>query len=74
MKLDLDSADTKLVLEALQALDERWEHICQTSSDEDEVADYGNDLISLRLLSTAVRKAALEAFGKGVLNFDRTSL
>ena len=74
MTLDLNFSDAKLVLEALQSLEEKWARICETSSDEDEVADYGNDLVELRLLQASARETAILAFGKNVTNFDRTAL
>jgi hypothetical protein len=74
MTLDLTFSDAKLVLEALQLLEEKWALICETSSDEDEVADYGNDLVELRLLQASTRESAVSAFGQNVTNFDRTTL
>lgn len=74
MTLDLAFNEAKLVLEALQSLEEKWARICETSTDDDEVADYGNDLVELRLLQTSTRAAAISAFGKNVANFDRTAL
>lgn len=74
MTLDLNFSEAKLVLEALQSLEEKWARICETSSDEDEVADYGNDLVELRLLQASARESAILEFGKNVMNFDRTAL
>jgi hypothetical protein len=74
MNLDLTFSDAKIVLEALQLLEEKWSKICDTSADEDEVADYGNDLIEVRLLLASTRESAVAAFGKNVTNFDRTLL
>ena len=74
MNLDLTSSDAKIVLEALQLLEEKWSKICDTSADEDEVADYGNDLIDVRLLLTSTRESAVAALGKNVTNLDRTLL
>ena len=66
MTLDLNFSDAKLVLEALQSLEEKWARICETSSHEDEVADYGNDLVELRLLQASARgRAAGAARGGG---------
>ena len=74
MNLDLTFSDAKIVLEALQLLEEKWSKICDTSADEDEVADYGNDLIEVRLLLASTHESAVAAFGKNVTNFDRTLL
>jgi hypothetical protein len=72
--LDLTFVDAKLLLEALQALEGKRARICETSTDEDEVSDYGNDLVELRLLQASTRDAAVSSFGKNVTNFDRTPL
>ena len=74
MNLDLTFSDAKIDLESLQLLEEKWSKICDTSEDEDEVADYGNDLIEVRLLLASARESAIAAFGKNVTNFDRTLL
>jgi hypothetical protein len=74
LHLDLTHWQAHRILEALTELDAKWAHICQTSKNEDEVADYGNDLIELRMTLDEVRTKALEVFGPGVINFDRTPL
>ena len=45
--------------------------ICDTSNDEDEVADIGNDLIELRLLLKPLREKAISQYGKNIANFSR---
>ncbi|WP_431256835.1 hypothetical protein ACQ86G_19305 [Roseateles chitinivorans] len=74
LTLDLTRWQAQRILEALTELDARWVDICQTSTDEDEVADYGNDLIELRMTLESVKEQAIAAFGPGVANFDRTPL
>lgn len=74
IELPLVASETQLVLEALAELEAKWAHICDTSADDDEIADYGNDLISLRLLIDKVKEAAVPVFGAGVTNFSRTPL
>ena len=49
----------------------QWSHINRTSTDEDEQADYGNDLISLGMTVENFEAAAVEVFGPGVKNFSR---
>lgn len=72
--LDLGSSDMKLVLEGLESLEKQWAHICENSDDEDEISDYGNDLIELRLLIKSLRSDAISVFGDNVLNFSRELL
>ncbi|GLQ76360.1 hypothetical protein [Vibrio penaeicida] len=74
LKLELDNADTRLVLEALLELENKWAKICNTSEDDDEVADYGNDLVELRLLMKPVVTQAVEIFGDSVVDFSRETL
>lgn len=74
LNLELTRWQAQRILEALTELDQTWAHICQTSNDEDEVADYGNDLIELRMTLELVKTKAVDVFGPGVANFDRTPL
>lgn len=46
-------------------------HICETSKDEDEIADLGNDLIEVRLLLKPLKEKAAAKYGEGILNFSR---
>ena len=55
-------------------MEQKWAEICAASDDEDEIADYGNDLIGLRLLLKSTREAAVGAFGANVTNFGRRLL
>jgi hypothetical protein len=72
IELPLVDGEARLILEALAELEAKWAHICDTSKDDDEIADYGNDLIALRLLIGKVKEAAVPVFGAGVTNFSRT--
>ena len=49
-ELNLAESELKIVLEALTELEMKMATICDTSTDEDEIADIGNDLIEVRLL------------------------
>ncbi|AVF65828.1 hypothetical protein AL539_13180 [Vibrio alginolyticus] len=70
--LDLASSDMKLVLEGLESLEKQWAHVCENS--DDEISDYGNDLIELRLLIKSLRNDAISVFGDNVVNFSRDLL
>jgi len=72
--LSLTEAEAGLLLEAVSTLEEKWANICESSSDEDEITEYGNDLTELRLLSDTMKEEATAAFGKGVMNFSREAL
>ncbi|EGR0050532.1 hypothetical protein FR265_23535 [Vibrio vulnificus] len=72
--LDLASSDMKLVLEGLESLEKQWVDVCENSDDEDEISDYGNDLIELRLLIKSLRNDAISVFGDNVVNFSRDLL
>lgn len=74
IELPLVAGEAQLILEALAELDAKWANICDTSQDDDEIADYGNDLIALRLLIDKVKEAATPVFGIGITNFSRTPL
>ena len=74
LELPLVASEAKLLLEALAELEAKWLQICESSEDDDEVADYGNDLIELRLLRDKLSEAAVPVFGPGDEDFDRSSL
>ena len=72
--LDLVESELKIVLEGLIELEQKIAQICETSEDEDEVADYGNDLIEVRLLLKPLKEKAVARYGEQILNFSRESL
>ncbi|PKF81613.1 hypothetical protein CW749_02970 [Vibrio sp. vnigr-6D03] len=74
LKLELDNADTRFVLEALLELENKWAKMCNTSENDDEIADYGNDLVELRLLMKPLVTQAVEIFGDSVVDFSRETL
>jgi hypothetical protein len=72
--LELVESELKIVLEALTDMENRFTKICNTSKDEDEIADIGNDLIELRLLLKPLKEKAIESYGDNIVNFSRKSL
>ena len=72
--LDLAESELKIVLEGLIDLEQKMARICETSDDEDEIADYGNDLIEVRLLLKPLKEKAIAKFGENIINFSRESL
>ncbi|ACB65556.1 hypothetical protein KDX32_29485 [Burkholderia ambifaria] len=71
IKLELTASQVKILLEALAETDKHWAEICDTSDDEDTVADYGNDLVLLRIVRDEITPKAIAAFGSDIVNFDR---
>ncbi|MET1257646.1 hypothetical protein [Aliikangiella maris] len=72
--LDLAQSELKIILEGLIELEQKMARICETSDDEDEIADYGNDLIEVRLLIKPLKEKAVAQYGEQILNFSRESL
>lgn len=71
LELSLVESEAKIILESLVEQEKRMAEICDTSDDEDEIADIGNDLIELRLLLKEVKAQAVSKFGASVLEFSR---
>ncbi len=55
LTVQLSQHDTRFILEALKMLEEKWQHVNLTTSDEDEQAEYGMEA----RLSTFTRPARL---------------
>lgn len=74
LELSLIESEAKILLEALMEKEAAMAKICESSTDEDEIADIGNDLIELRLLLKAIKERAVPLFGKSVLEFGRDAI
>lgn len=74
LELSLVESEAKILLEALMEREAAMARVCESSDDEDEIADTGNDLIELRLLLKVVRERAISFFGTSVLEFGRDPL
>ena len=74
LSIELKEWEAKLLLESIATLEAKWLTACDTSDDPDEVADVGNDLIELRMVQQTLRAQAVDTFGPGVANFDRSPL
>jgi hypothetical protein len=72
MKIDLTEWDCRNILEALCALEQKWLQIIENSTDDDERAEYGNDLALLRYTRDNIREEAMKAFGPSATTFDRS--
>ena len=71
MTLDLNSWETKLVLEALRTLEAKWNAIIDGTDDEDIQSEYGNDLAQLQLVQESFEAAACKEFGPTVKEISR---
>ena len=71
MTIELTEWDARNILESLCALEEKWLQVIQTSTNEDEQAEYGNDLALLRYTKDRFREQAIAAFGSNITNFSR---
>jgi hypothetical protein len=67
-------SEAKIILESLIKHESLMAEICDTSDDEDLIADTGNDLIELRLLLSRLKKEFVSSFGQSVLEFSREPL
>jgi len=74
LALQFAESEAKILLESLMVQERQLLQVCETSDDEDAVADAGNDLVELRLLLNRVRDAAVTQFGNRVLEFGREAL
>jgi imidazolonepropionase-like amidohydrolase len=72
--LEFAESELKSVLEGMKDLETKMAGICETSDDEDLVADYGNDLIEVRLLLKRLNQKAIEKYGEQILDFSRNQL
>lgn len=72
--LDLVESEAKIMLEALIEMESRIQKVCDSSEDEDEIADFGNDLIEVRLLLKPFKEKAVNRFGENIINFSREAL
>jgi hypothetical protein len=74
LTLTIIESDARILLESLIGRERALAEICENSTDQDEIADVGNDLVELRLLLDRLREQAVGTFGGGVLNFSREPL
>ncbi|MCW8126574.1 hypothetical protein [Microbulbifer halophilus] len=73
-EVNLAESELKIVLEALTELEQKMARICESSEDEDEISDVGNDLIEVRLLLKPLKKRAIDMYGDNIVNFSREAL
>ena len=69
LSLSLVESEAKILLESLIEKEQAMSKLCETSSDEDLIAETGNDLIELRLLLNSIKERAVTEFGESILEF-----
>ncbi len=74
LQICLNEWDARFIIQALKELEAKWQHINETSRDEDEQAEYGNDLAALFETENHFTEAATQVFGESVATFDLTSI
>ena len=74
LSLNLTESEVKIILEALIEKETLMASICDTSDDEDLIADIGNDLVEVRLLLKEIKENAILQFGDSVLEFSTESI
>ncbi len=67
--LNLVESEAKIILESLIEKEQAMAEVCDTSTDENLIAEIGNDLIELRLILNVVKEKATAQFGESVLEF-----
>ena len=74
LQILLNEWDARLIIEALKEMEARWQVINEHSTDEDEQAEYGNDLVILGETKDKVIEAAAGVFGEQIAFRNRTAL
>ena len=74
INFELNSWEARFLLEACRALHEQWLTVSRTTTDEDEQADYSNDLGQLEIVQKRLEETACKAFGPGIKEFSRVPI
>jgi hypothetical protein len=74
MNVSLCDWETRIILESISKEAERLKLICETSEDEDESADAGNDYIELTGLKERLETEAIKLFGQGITDFNNNPI
>ena len=74
LQISLNDWDARFIIEALKELETKYERINETSPDEDEQAEYGNDLVILGDTKDKFIAAASAVFGEQIAFRNRTPL
>lgn len=68
---ELNDWEARFLLEACRTLQAEWFKAAHATADEDEQADYSNDLGQLEIVERRLEQEACKAFGPQVKAFSR---
>lgn len=66
--------EIRIILESISREADRLKNINETSQDEDEAADAGNDCIEVLMLKKRLEEEAVEVFGQQIKDFGRDAM
>jgi hypothetical protein len=72
LSICLTEWQARVVLEALNALEQKWQHVNATAQDEDDQEESANDLVELNIAKKYIAEAAVQLFGSSVVSSSRT--
>jgi hypothetical protein len=68
---EMNSWEARFLLEACRTLHGQWLTAAHAAADEDDQADYSNDLGQLEIVQRRLEQEACKAFGPQVKEFSR---
>lgn len=74
MDFELNDWEARSLLEACRALQSQWLAAAHAAQNEDEQADYSNDLGELELVQQRLEQQACVAFGPQINSFSRETI
>ena len=74
LDFELYSWEARFLLEACRTLHKQWLDAAHATEDEDEQADYSNDLGQLEIIQRRFEQEAIAAFGPNVAEFSREAV
>ena len=66
--------EIRIILESISREADRLKNINETSQDEDEAADAGNDCIEVLMLKKRLEEEAVAVFGQQIKDFGRDAI
>lgn len=74
LKLTLVDWETRIILESITNEMRRLRTLADTSDNDDEAADAGNDYLQAAGLKERLEREAISVFGKQITNFSREEI
>ncbi|MDP5208251.1 hypothetical protein [Microbulbifer sp. 2205BS26-8] len=74
MKISLLDWEARIVLESLTKELQRLKNINETSEDEDEAAEAGNDYLEVASLKERLESEAVTIYGEQIKNFSQEEI